>query len=309
MSTERERAITIPGQSGAGTMYTLLAALGFGAVSTFTLIATRQGVSLWVVLMWRYVVGAVVMVAFVGTQRYPRMPWREAMRFIVLGGGGQALLVGMALSSATSFHITAAMLAFLFYTYPAWVTLVQTIRGAEPLTGRRLAALTLSFGGIVVIAGAPIARGDSLASLPWTGIALALGAAMIYGLYIPLMQWMQKTHPVAVTSAYGKIGSAFCFLLLALGDRTLTVNMPPKAWMAIVALALFSTVMPSVSFLMGLMRLGPVRTAIVSTVEPFFTTVLGAIVLSQAITANVLVGGAMIVAAVVLLQFRRERVA
>jgi drug/metabolite transporter (DMT)-like permease len=309
MTNVQDRAITIPGETGAGTVYTLLAALGFGAVSTLTLVATHQGVSLWVVLMWRYVIGAVVMVMFVGTQHYPRMPWREALRFIVLGGGGQALLVGMALSSTASFHITAAMLAFLFYTYPAWVTLVQTIRGAEPVTARRLAALALSFGGIVVIAGAPLAGGASMASLPWNGIALALGAAMIYGMYIPLMQWMQKKHPVAVTSAYGKIGSAFCFLILALSDQTLTARMSGTAWMAIIALTLFSTVMPSVFFLMGLMRLGAVRTAIVSTVEPFLTTVLGALVLSQAITANTLVGGAMIVAAVVLLQFRRERVA
>ncbi len=307
MSDAKARITASPAETGAGTMFTLLAALGFAAVSTLTSIATGQGVPLPVVLMWRYVIGAVVMVSFVATRHYPRMPWREAMRFITLGGGGQALLVGMALSSLK--YIGVATLAFLFYTYPAWVTLVQTIRGAEPVTVRRLAALALSFGGIVVIVGAPLAGGGSAGALPWTGIALALGAAVVYGMYIPLMQWMQKSHPVSVTSAYGKIGSAFCFLLLALKDQTLTANLSSTAWTAIVALAIFSTVLPSVFFLMGLMRLGPVRTAIVSTVEPFLTAILGALVLRQAVTTNILIGGAMIVAAVVVLQFRRERVA
>jgi drug/metabolite transporter (DMT)-like permease len=292
----------LSGQIGAGTLYTLLAALGYGAVSTFTSIALAEKVDLPVILLWRYVIGAVVMVIFIGTQNYPRMPWREAARFIVLGGGGQALLVGMALSSLQ--YITAATLAFLFYTYPAWVTVVQTVRRAEPLTGRRLAALALSFGGIIVIYAAP-----SAASLPLKGVALALGAAIVYGLYIPLLQWMQKTHPVAVTSAYGKIGSAICFLLIAVRAQSFTAHLSTTAWTAIVALALFSTVMPGVFFLMGLMRLGPVRTAIVSTVEPFLTVVLGAVVLHQAVTANILLGGAMIVAAVVVLQFKRERVA
>jgi drug/metabolite transporter (DMT)-like permease len=318
MGTAQERTLSRPGGSGTGTLFTLLAALGFAAVSTLTSIATGQGVALPVVLMWRYVIGAVVMVTFVSSRNYPRMPWREAVRFIVLGGGGQALLVGMALSSLK--YITVATLAFLFYTYPAWVTLVQTIRGAETLTLRRVAALALSFGGIVVIVGAPFAggaaaaagtagRATSVTPLAWTGIALALGAAVVYGMYIPLMLWMQKSHPVAVTSAYAKIGSAFCFLLLALKDQTLTASLTSTAWMAIVALALFSTVLPSVFFLMGLMRLGPVRTAIVSTVEPFLTAILGALVLRQAITADSLLGGAMIVTAVVVLQFRRERVA
>jgi drug/metabolite transporter (DMT)-like permease len=306
MGDTRTPAITYPGQAGLGTVYTLLAACGFGAVSTFTIIATRQGVSLPAVLTWRYVIGAVVMVAFITTQHYPRMPWREVMRFIVLGGGGQALFVGMALSSLA--YLSAATLAFLFYTYPAWVTLVQAVRGAEPLTARRLAALALSFGGIVVIYGAPFG-GAGTAAIAFRGVALALGAAMLYGMYIPLMQWMQKTHPVAVTSAYGKIGSAFCFLLLAIGDRTFTANLSSTAWIAIVALTLFSTVLPSVFFLMGLMRLGAVKTAIVSNVEPFVTTIIAAVAVGQSPTANTLLGGAMIVAAVVLLQFRRERVA
>jgi drug/metabolite transporter (DMT)-like permease len=302
MADESVPAITIPGEAGAGTAYTLAAALGFAAVSTLTTIAVGEHVSLSNVLLWRYVLGAVVMVAYVGTQTYPRMPWREAARFIVLGGGGQALLVGMALSSLK--YIGVATLAFLFYSYPAWVTLVQTIRGAEPVTARRLGALALSFGGIVVIVGLP-----GVSGMPVAGIALAVGAAMVYGMYIPLMQWLQKTHSVAVTSAYAKIGSAICFLLLALQDRSLTATMSGTAWEAIIALTLFSTVLPALFFLMGLMRLGAVKTAIVSTVEPFLTALLGAVVLRQAVSADMLLGGAMIVAAVVLLQVRRERVA
>jgi drug/metabolite transporter (DMT)-like permease len=310
MSDVKSAAITIPGETGAGTVYTLLAACGFAAVSTLSTIATNHGVSLYDVLMWRYLIGAVVMVTYITTQNFPRMPWREAMRFIVLGGGGQALLVGMALSSLK--YIGVATLAFLFYTYPAWVTVVQTIRGAEAITARRLAALALSFGGIVVMVGLPAfanSAAPGATPFPTTGIALGLGAAIVYGMYIPLSQWMQKSHPVSVTSAYAKIGSAFCFLLLALKDESLTASLSGTAWAAIIALTLFSTVLPAIFFLMGLMRLGAVRTAIVSTVEPFLTAILGAVVLKQAITANMLLGGGMIVAAVALLQFRRERVA
>jgi drug/metabolite transporter (DMT)-like permease len=50
--------------------------------------------------------------------------------------------------------------------------------------------------------------------------------------------------------------------------------------------------------------LGPVRTAIVSTVEPFFTALMGAWLLDQPLTFTTLVGGALIAAAVILLQLR-----
>ncbi|MEA3247783.1 MAG: DMT family transporter [Gemmatimonadota bacterium] len=289
----------------AGTTFTLLAALGFAAVSTLTSVAITHGASLANVLAWRYVLASVVLGTFVGARGYPRLPGREVAQFLVIGGGGQALFLALALSSIA--YIPVGTLAFLFYTYPAWVAVVQAVRGAEPLTARRSLALGLSFGGIVLIAGVP----GSVGAAPgyWKGVALALSAAVIYGGYIPTMLHLQKTHPVAVTSALAKIGSAACFLVWAVANRTFGYGLGAAAWGAIGTLAVFSTVLPSVLFLMGLIRLGPVRTAIVSTVEPFLTAVIGALVLAQPMTPRMLGGGALIVAAVVLLQFRRDRVA
>ena len=283
-----------------GTGYTILAAAGFGAVSTLTALATREGVSLFTVLTWRYVLGALVMVTWVRLRGAPRTPGREALKFMVIGGGGQALLVGMALSSTR--WIGVATLAFLFYTYPAWVTLVQAVRGAERLTAARVVALALSFGGTALMVGAPTGG-----ALPWQGVALALGAAMIYGIYIPVMRALQKDYWVTVTSAYGKLGSAVCFLMLAVGTRAFTASFSGTAWAAIIGLTLWSTVLPSVFFMMGLLRLGPVRTAIVSTVEPFLTALLGAVVLQQGLSRSTLFGGLLIAGAVVVLHVARGR--
>lgn len=301
------------GALGAGTMYTLLAAAGFAAVSILTSLATATGLSLATVLAWRYTLAAVVLVGWVGARQYKRIRPNEMLQLVALGGGGQALLVFVALSALA--YIPAATLAFLFYTYPAWVALVQAVRGAERLDGRRALALALSFAGIGVMVLLPSITADASASgaaapaLDWRGVALALGAAMIYGAYIPMMRALAKDHPVAPVSAYGKIGSALAFLVLAVGDRSFTYQMSPSTWGVIAALTLFSTVLPGVFFLMGLVRLGPVRTAIVSTVEPFLTALLGVVVLSQALTLPTVLGGALIVAAVVLLQFKRDRVA
>ena len=154
--------------------------------------------------MWRYVIGAVVMVTVSTQGDFPRMAWRETVRFIVLGGGGQALLVGLALSSVP--YLGVATTAFLS-TYPAWVTLVQIIRGAEQHSG--VITLPLSFDWILRLtkSSAFVHRRwvSLLLPLPFTGIALASAASsVVYGMYIPLMQWMQKSHPVSVTSAYAK---------------------------------------------------------------------------------------------------------
>lgn len=284
-----------PARAAEGIAWTLLAAGGFSAVSILTSLATRTGLSLSTVLAWRYVLASVVLLAWIAARPDgKRMPAAEVRRWLLVGGGGQALLVWLALSSLA--YIPAATLAFLFYTYPAWVALVQAARGAERLDGSRGVALALSFGGIALMVGAPDA-----ASLAWKGFALALGAAMVYALYIPTMEWLQRDWPVATTSAYAKVGSAVCFLVLALADHSFAWRLPADAWGAIAALTIFSTVLPSVFFLMGLLRLGPIRTSIISTVEPFMTAMLGVVVLAQPLTANTLVGGVLIMAAVLLL--------
>lgn len=289
-------------QLAPGTLFTLLAALGFAAVSILTSLATAAGLTLATVLAWRYVLSAVLLTTWVGTHDYKRIPPWEMLRFIVIGGGGQALLVFLALSSLA--YIPVATLAFLFYTYPAWVALVQAVRGAEALDSRRVAALALSFLGIGVMVGMP-----ESSTIDWRGVALALSAAMVYGGYIPVMRVLQRDHPVAPPSAYSKIGAALVFLILSVSDQSFTWRIDGETWLVILALTVFSTVLPSVFFLMGLIRLGPVRTAIVSTVEPFLTAMLGVLVLRQQLTVPTVLGGALIVCAVVLLQFRRDRVA
>lgn len=291
-----------PAALGAGTTYTLLAAAGFAAVSIFTSLATAAGLTLATVLAWRYTLSAVVLTTYVGTRNYARIPPKEMLGFVFIGGFGQALLVFLALSSLK--YIPAATLAFLFYSYPAWVALVQAVRGAERLDARRALALTLSFAGIGLMVGLPGAGG-----IDTRGVALALGAAIVYGAFIPVMRHIQKDHPVAPTSAYAKVGAALAFLVMSVADQSFTFRFELSTWIVLIALTLFSTVLPSVFFMMGLIRLGPVRTAIVSTVEPFLTAVLGVIVLRQALTVPTMLGGALIVSAVVLLQFKRDRVA
>ena len=55
-------------------------------------------------------------------------------------------------------------------------------------------------------------------------------------------------------------------------------------------------------FLAGLAQLGAVRTAITSTVEPFWTTMVGVVWLGQPLSVGTLIGGAAIMGAVLLLQ-------
>jgi drug/metabolite transporter (DMT)-like permease len=97
-------------------------------------------------------------------------------------------------------------------------------------------------------------------------------------------------------------GAGLVCLIVALATGGLTMRVAPLAWGAIAALAVLCTCIAFITFLRGLGVLGPVRTGIVSTIEPFWTAVLGAAVLAQPLTGATVTGGVLIAAAVLLLQ-------
>jgi drug/metabolite transporter (DMT)-like permease len=80
--------------------------------------------------------------------------------------------------------------------------------------------------------------------------------------------------------------------------------MPATAdmWGYLLVLSLFSTVIAFASLIGGLRVLGPVRTSIIATIEPFFTALLGAVLLGEGVTRLTIAGGMLIAGAVLMLQ-------
>lgn len=271
----------------------------FGSISIIATVATREGASLLGLLTWRYVGALATLGIIAGHVIAARQNRARAWPIVSLGGGIQALIAYLTLASLE--YITAATLGFLFYTYPAWVAAIAAIRRTEPLTPTRLGALALSLIGIAVMVGSPWAD-----PVPLPGLVLALSAAILYAIYIPLIDHLQRgVHPVAAT-AYIAVGAAIAFLVAgaATGSLAALVLPTPTAWAMAALLATVCTTIAFVTFLTALPILGSVRTAIISTVEPFYTAIAGAAVLGQPITTETIIGGAMIAAAVVLLQRR-----
>jgi drug/metabolite transporter (DMT)-like permease len=214
---------------------------------------------------------------------------------LVIGGGAQMAIAGLAVASLR--FIPPATSAFLFYTYPTWVAVLAVLRRTERVDGAKAAALALSFAGILLMVGNPLAT-----QLDPRGIACSLGAAVVYALMLPWLGALQAGLKPAAAATWIAIGAFCCFFVVALALRTPLV--PPSSSLLINAggLAVIATAMAFTALMSGLAELGPVRTSIVSTVEPFFTALLAGVVLGQQVGARTWIGGAMIALAMVLLQ-------
>ncbi len=280
---------------GRATLLIILSALSFGSISVLTVLVTGAGVPLLTAMAWRYVLGAVLLSAVARPRQIRSVPMQRVMHLLVIGGCGQALITYLSLYALN--YIPVGPLAFLFYTYPAWVALLAAIRRTERLTPVRVIALTFALVGVAIMVGVPTEKLNPI------GVLLALASALLYSVYLPALAHVQEGVPSVIATLLLITGAATTFVIAALLKGELFLPTGGAVWSEILVLALVSTVIAFLTLIKGLAVLGPVRTAIIATVEPFFTATLGILVLGNQLSTATLVGGVLIAAAVLLIQW------
>ena len=286
----------------SGTLMCLGSGACFGAMAIFGKLAYEEGATVGTLLSVRFALAAVMFWALVlatGAGRDARaMPRRDLGIGLALGALGYA-------AQATCFftaleRIDASLLSLLLYTFPAMVAAAAVVLGREVMTARRLIALVLASGGLVlVLAGAGAGKLDPL------GAVLGLGAALVYTTYILSSQGISGRMRPILLAALVCTGAAVCLgtgsaLLGELHPGDLTA----EGWVWMVSIAVVSTVGAVGLFFAGLSRVGPTAASILATVEPLVTVVLAFIVFGETLGPAQLLGGALVLAAVFVLQLR-----
>ena len=285
---------------GRATLLIVVSAFSFGSISVLTVLTTNAGVPLITAMAWRYVLGAVLLGAVVQIKRVGAIPRRRIIQLMLIGGLGQALITYLSLHALE--YIPVGPLAFLFYTYPAWVALLAAVRRTEKLTPVRVLALMLALTGVAIMIGAPTEKLNPI------GVMLALTSALLYSAYLPALAHVQRDIPALLSTFLLIVGAAISFVIAALFAGELFVPSGAAVWSNIFVLALVSTVIAFSSLIRGLSVLGPVRTAIIATIEPFFTAILGALVLASQFGVATLIGGILIAAAVLVIEWSSAQV-
>jgi drug/metabolite transporter (DMT)-like permease len=92
-------------------------------------------------------------------------------------------------------------------------------------------------------------------------------------------------------------------LRLFAGRELLPTPIPDEALLPILGVATIAGIVPIGAFYAGAQRLGAARAALVSTVEPIFTIVAAGLIFGERLTAVQLLGGALILIAVLVAEW------
>jgi len=233
--------------------------------------------------------------------RRPRLNRREWMLLLIaafLGIPVQYLLQFYALSLTTVSHA-----ALMVGTMPVILAIGATIFTHERLGRLGWLALAVSTCGVTLITlsgtrvqhaqGGPTLEGDVLVVV---SLSLSLG-------WILLNRHLMQGHSPLVVTAYGVLSGLVMLIVwvLATSGPPPVHGLSPRVWFASAASGLGCTALTMLLWNWGIHRVPASRAGVFLNIEPAMGSLLGVALLGDRLGPGAWVGGAMIIAAAVVL--------
>src|SRR5512147_1475562 len=281
-----------------GILLIAISAASFGTLAIFGRYAYAAGMDIFTVLFLRFTISASIMtiILLMRKERFPN--GKILLQLIGMGALGY---VGQSFSYLSAIkYASAGLVALLLYLYPMFVFVLSVIVLREKVTWLKVIALLLALTGTALTVDP---AGGQL-----TGILLAILSAVIYSIYIIVGTNVMK-HVSAVQSSLVIFASAaivYGMLTAANGAHFPSTN---SGWLGVAGIVLVATVIPVATFLAGLERIGPTNASMLSTLEPVVTVLLAGLIFGERLAAITILGGSLILVAVILLTRRDARAA
>lgn len=273
-----------------GIILIAISAASFGTLAIFGRYAYAENIDTFTLLFLRFGFSASFMTIMLILRKEPFPRGRILAQLIGMGGigyAGQSFLYLTAIKFAS-----AGLVALLLYLYPFFVAILSMIFLKEKLTRTKAIALVIALCGTALTVG-PVS-GQII------GAVMAIVAALGYSIYIIIgANVMKHVSPFqSSTVIFTSASVVYGILTFSNGIHLPQTNF---GWMVIAGIVIVSTIIPVTTFLAGLERIGPTNAAMLSTVEPIVTVLLATWLFGDQLLPIVLIGGGLILMAVVLL--------
>ena len=292
-TSDRVALVLLGALWSGGFLFTRIAVPAFGPLALVDLRVLIAGVAL---LLW-----------VIARGELPPF-WRRWREYLMLGALNVAL--PFTLIAWAALTLSASLGSILLATVPLFSAPIAAHQLNERVSGRQAVGLIVGFIGVAILVGL---RPLSLTPAFVAAVCALLGAAALYaigGVYTA----RRFTGASPVESTIGQQFGAFVLLL------PFALAAPPRAWpppsaiIALLILAVFSSVLAYLLFFRLISSVGATATATVSYLIPLFGTIWAVVVAQEQIGLETLVGMLVIMCGVLLatgmrFSFRDRRLA
>jgi drug/metabolite transporter (DMT)-like permease len=238
----------------------------------------------------RFAVAALLLLAFMRLRRIPFPRGVTLAATLAYGVLSFTVTYALAYWALQPGRLSAGIGAVVFAATPLITVVLASAHRLERLRLRGVVGSLLAIGGIAILAN----PGDATAPLlPLGAMLLASVAAAEAGV---LIKRFPPTHPVATNATAMGVGAALLLVLSALTNESWALPQQSETWVAVSYLAVVGSVGLFGLFLFTLARWTASAVAYITALFPVVAMTGGALFLGEAITANAVLGGIVVLA-------------
>lgn len=221
---------------------------------------------------------------------------------ILLGGVVMALVQLTYFTTISKIQVAAAIL--LQYLAPILVAFYSICFWRERLTLFKVLSVCLSFAGCYLVVGG---YNLQLLQLNRVGILWGVASAVCYATYTLLGErGMQRYSPWTVLF-YALFFSAITWHILYPPFHYLFAGFTMSQWVGLIYIAVFGTAIPFGLYFVGINYVRSTRASITATLEPISAGFIAYLFLGEILEPLQILGGALVIVAIVMLQLRSEQ--
>jgi drug/metabolite transporter (DMT)-like permease len=280
-----------------GTVLALTSAVAFAFANASASLAFHGGSNPITLAAVRFVLPALVLVAWLRSQGRPLgLPKREG--WIAVGLGALTAVYSLALLSAIG-AIPLALAILIFYLFPLVATVILGLCGWEKFGWKIVVAIVIALGGLA------LALDPSFGNLDMAGVALAIVASLGLGIVVAVSSRVLRAGDSRPVTLYMAAVSAVLLIAFCALQGNFALPSTATGWGGFLSAAAFYA-FAMIAFFIAVSMIGPTRTSLLCYAEPVVSAGLGMVLLGETLTLVQISGIVLVVGALIGAALQRQ---
>ena len=272
----------------------IITGITYGLNPLFAVPLMNNGASIESILFFRYTFAVVLLATFlILTRQSFRITVRQA---------GVLLALGLLYTSSSIFlfeaynYIASGLATTLIFLYPVLVAIIMVFLRVVPSWPVWL-SIAATFGGVIIMTQG--SGGDSLNPI---GIALSLGSALVYALFIVIINRSKAIAQISNTllTFYSlTVGAIVFFGKISFSEVPISAGITTDGdWLNLAGLALLPTIVSTATLAIATRNMGATKASVLGVFEPITAILIGTLMFGEPLTTNILLGIGIAIVAV-----------
>ena len=296
--------------SWLGFFYVLIAGIGFGFLGIFGKLAFQNNLQVYELLTFRFLLAGFIIGCglFIFRKNDLRLNRRQIVTSIFLGVLGYATFSSLYFMSIQG--LSVAIAAMLLFCFPFFVIIGEAVFFKEKISRQKLTSLLLCLLGIFLLIYSPNKTTTELSLASYIEIdklkyfIYAIAAALTYSVYVLASGRLQKDTPAGGSSFFVILSAGVALLIFNYSQIQFEKFLIINNFLIILGIAVVCTIIPIMTFLLGLQRLSSGTASIIVTVEPVVATIAGYLILQESLTLSQMIGSGIVLVGITLIQLK-----